>query len=204
MGSAVNAVVMPSSTRLVRKSSHKRCARCGKVVSSRALNCRRCGKKQRANPRTLLLLLAVAFIGSIFAVTGVMSVSYGRRRDVVGPLSATPGTPLTTASTAPAGDRISAVELWEQYSVNAAHADVRYKNKKVAVTGTVADVRRDYKGNLLLRLTTGDALETVRATVAYHDDSGWSIPTRGQIVSLRCTGGGVQIGSPLLESCLPL
>ena len=45
-----------------------------------------------------------------------------------------------------------------------AKADARFKNKDVAITGTVADVRRDYRGDLMLRLATGDALETVQLT----------------------------------------
>ena len=77
-------------------------------------------------------------------------------------------------------------------------------NKTFDVTGRVNDVRRDYRGEVLLRLTTGEALETVRAGLINHDDSGRSIPVRGQTVALRCRGAGMLIGSPVLEACVAL
>ena len=107
---------------------------------------------------------------------------------------------------APRGARsatLTAAELWALYNVDAAAADARFKGKPVAITGTVVDVRSDYRGNIMLRLSTGDALETVRASIVNHDDSGRSIPLRGQVVSLRCTGRGTLIGSPVLDSCTP-
>jgi hypothetical protein len=44
----------------------------------------------------------------------------------------------------------------------------------------------------------------VRATIVNRDDSGRSIPMRGQLVSLRCTGRGRLIGSPVLDGCKPI
>ena len=109
---------------------------------------------------------------------------------------------VAVAARDPSIPALSAAELWALYNIDDAKADARFKNKPVAITGTVADVRRDFHGDVMLRLATGETLETVRASIINHDDSGRTIPVRGQLVSLRCRGGGKLIGSPELEACL--
>jgi hypothetical protein len=191
---------MDDARRISRRASHRRCARCGKVVSRRALVCKRCGKKQRVNPRAALLGLAGLFLIALFGVATAnqrMPFGIGGKRLNPGPEPWSPYVAPRDATRA----TLTAAELWAQYNVDATSADARFKGKPVAVTGTVADVRQDYRGDVMLRLSTGDALETVRAAIVSHDDSGRSIPVRGQVVSLRCTGGGKLIGSPVLDNC---
>jgi hypothetical protein len=205
MQGSVDVVAHSGSTRIARKGGHRRCARCGKVSSSRALNCRRCGKKQRINPRLGLLVLAGVFLAGMFAVASAGShLPFDRFREgstipAVGEAPPARAVPVPTLGN---GESLTAAEIWEQYNLNAARADGRFKNKPLSVTGRVVDVRRDYGGNILLRLATGDALETVRATVVSRDDSGRAVPVRGQIVSLRCMGRGVLIGAPVLDACV--
>jgi tRNA_anti-like len=197
----MDALALPNVARATHKGSHRRCARCGKVVSSRALVCRRCGKKQRMNPRTTLLLLAGVFLIALFGVATVQQrFPFFRVRDVV---SSTPDpSPVALAPRAvTSGDLISATDLWGLYNIDASRADARFKNKSVSVTGVVADVRREFAGGIVLRLVAGESFETVRAIVVNRDYAPTSAPVRGQTVSLRCTGRGALIGSPLLEGC---
>jgi hypothetical protein len=198
-------MALSDPARISRRASHRRCARCGKVVTRRALVCRRCGKKQRINPRSTLLALAGLFLVGLFAVATINSqklpFGLGRGRATV---AAEAWSPFVVAARDPSHATLTAAELWSLYNVDSVRADARFKNKSVSVTGTVADVRRDYRGEFMLRLATGDPLETVRATIVSHDDSGRSIPVRGQLVSLRCTGGGKLIGSPVLDGCQPI
>jgi hypothetical protein len=198
-GACVDGFALEDAARISRRASHRRCARCGKVVSRRALVCRRCGKKQRINPRAALLGAAGLFLVALFAVATVnQRLPFGLGRRVsAGPEPWAPYAAPADRSRA----TLTAAELWALYNVDAASADARFKGKPVSVTGTVADVRRDYRGDVMLRLSTGDALETVRAAIVSHDDSGRSIPARGQVVSLKCTGRGKLIGSPVLDSC---
>ena len=202
-GANVDGIVLNDAVRVSRRASHRRCARCGKVVSRRALQCKRCGKKQRINPRSALLGVAGLFVIALFGVATAnqrIPFGLGGRRANAGPEPWAPYTaPRDTAHAT-----MTAAELWALYNDDSAAADARFKNKTVAITGTVADVRRDYRGDIMLRLSTGDALETVRAAIVNHDDSGRSIPIRGQVVSLQCTGRGKLIGSPVLDSCLPI
>jgi hypothetical protein len=203
----MDAVALPSVSRATHKGSHRRCARCGKVVSSRALVCRRCGKKQRMNPRTTLLFLAGMFLVALFGVATVSQrFPFLRARDVVASAaSPAPGaSALVAQRPATSGDLISATDLWGLYNLDAARADARFKNKPVSVTGVVADVRREFAGAIVLRLVAGESFETVRAVVVIRDYAPSSAPVRGQIVSLRCTGHGALIGSPLLDACVAI
>jgi hypothetical protein len=201
----VDALALSDVEKIHRRTSHRRCARCAKVVSRRAFVCRRCGKKQRLDPRGVMLALSGLFLLGLFAVATVnQRLPFGLGRSHVAVAAAESWSPFVVAGRDPTHTTLTASELWALYNVDDVKADARFKNKNVAVTGTVADVRRTYDGDVMLRLATGDALETVRATIVSHDDSGRSIPVRGQVVSLRCTGRGKLIGSPVLDACRPI
>lgn len=197
----VDVLAVPGSTRLSQSTGHRRCARCGKVVSRRALVCRRCGKKQRMNPRALMLLGAGVFLSGLFAVAWAgPRLPFGRLR---GEPAQPPATALVARSAGAAGT-ITAAELWAAYGADPVAADAKWKGKGVAITGTVVDVRRDFRGQTLVRLATGDALETVHASIVVRDADPRAVLTRGQTVSLACTGAGRAIGAPRLEACRPL
>jgi hypothetical protein len=171
-------------------------------VSRRAIVCRRCGKKQRVNPRTAMLFVSGLFLAALFGVATVAPhLPFGRRGASAAPIDWSPPAPVSRDPSIPS---LSAAELWTAYNGDVSKADARFLNKTFDITGRVNDVRRDFRGEVLLRLTTGEALETVRAALINHDDSGRSIPVRGQTVALRCRGAGTLIGSPVLESCVAL
>src|SRR5262245_60003309 len=48
--------------------SHRQCVKCGKLVSRAAYACRRCGKRQRLRPRTLLIALSGCLVAGMVAV----------------------------------------------------------------------------------------------------------------------------------------
>ena len=176
-------------------------------MSRRALVCRRCGKQQRINPRSAILGLAGLFLVGLFAVATAnqrlpFGLGLGRARATA--VATESWSPFVVAARDPSHATLTAAELWALYNVDNGKADARFKNKDVSVTGTVADVRRNFSGDYTVRLATGDALETVRATIVSHDDTGRDLPTRGQVVSLHCMGRGKLIGSPVLDTCKPI
>jgi hypothetical protein len=186
----------------LRRAGHRKCAKCGKVISLRALACRRCGKRQRVSPRTMMLGLGCAVMVGMFAVA-VMSgqMSSGRASELslgVGSAAApdaagAPGTPV----------RITAAGLLSAYQHDPTGADRIYKQKRVAVTGEVTAVpTRDFRGNVMLRLGMPDVLESVRATLAGSSSSVAVMVGKGQTISMVCTGEGALIGSPILRDCV--
>jgi hypothetical protein len=200
MKGAVEASVVSSAARLPRKSAHRRCGRCGKIVSRSVIWCKRCGKQQRMNPRSALLACAGFFLIGVFAVaTAGAKLPFAR---LMGRRAA--ASPAVQPALVAAGT-LTATELWDLYSLNAAKADALYKNKTFAITGRVAEVRRDFHNNLVLRLATEQPFETVRATVLNRsDERSHAMPNPGQTVALRCTGHGALIGSPILDACVPI
>ena len=103
-------------------ANHKQCVKCGKLVSRAAFVCRRCGKRQRIRPRTMLLVLSGCLVAAMFAVAGA-SALLTRIRDPpeAAPGVAEDGAPRRRCPRAiRPGDR---AELWAAYARDAAQAD---------------------------------------------------------------------------------
>jgi len=96
---------------------------------------------------------------------------------------------------------VSATELWMSYSRDAVGADRLYREHSVLVTGNIRSVERNYEGEMVVRLGTGDAFDTVNATFATRNDPVLSTLSKGHSVSLLCVGRGALMGAPLLGSC---
>jgi hypothetical protein len=96
---------------------------------------------------------------------------------------------------------VTATDLWMSYSRDAAGADRLYREHSIVVTGNVRSVERNYEGDVVVRLGTGDAFETVNATFATRNDPVLGALAKGHAVSLLCVGRGALMGAPLLGSC---
>ena len=96
---------------------------------------------------------------------------------------------------------VTATDLWMTYSRDAVAANHVYREHSVVVTGTVRSVERNYEGDMVVRLGTGDAFETVNATLATRNDPSLGTLAKGRPVSLLCVGRGTLMGAPLLGGC---
>jgi hypothetical protein len=65
----------------------------------------------------------------------------------------------------------------------------------------VRSIDRNYEGNMVVRLGTGDAFETVNGTLATRNDPALAGLAKGRAVSLLCVGRGALMGAPVLASC---
>lgn len=180
------------------RTNHKQCLKCGKLVSRGAFACRRCGKRQRIRPRTLMLALSGCLIGGMFAVA-----SAGALLTPAHPPESAPAWPKTEAapSIPKASTQVTASELWAAYARDQADADRQYRDRAVVVTGTVQSIERDFEGSMIARLSTGDAFETVNAKLATRNDPTLVGVMKGRPVSLLCVGRGVLLGAPQLGGC---
>jgi predicted nucleic acid-binding Zn ribbon protein len=190
-GAAVRRVPYPV------RENHKHCAKCGKLVSKMAYACRRCGKRQRVRPRTILLGLSACLMVGMFAVATAGALA-PRATEIYAAPGVTPGaTPTEPKATV----AVDAPALWLAYSHGSWEADRQFKDRPVLVTGTVRSVDRDFEGRMVVRLNTGDALETVNARMALRNDPAALAIVKGRSVSLACIGKGALIGAPLLGDC---
>ena len=107
----------------------------------------------------------------------------------------------TPAALAGPAHEISANALWMAYSRDAAGTDRSFRDRPVLVTGTIRSIDRDFGGRLLVRFNTGDAFETVNATMASRDNPTVIGTAKGRTLSLLCEGRGMLMGAPLLGGC---
>jgi len=178
--------------------THKQCAKCGKLLSRAAFACRRCGKRQRMRPRTMMLVLSGCLVAGMFVVASASALL-----TPVHPPETAPTWPKEAAApTMPkAAAEVTAPELWAAYSRNAREADRQFRDKSVLVTGIVRSLERDFEGSMVARLSTGDAYETVNAKLATRDDPTMVGVIKGRPVALLCVGRGTLLGAPQLASC---
>jgi len=176
----------------------RRCGKCGKLVSRAAYACRRCGKSQRVRPRMILLGLAAGLMVGMFAVASASAILPQAH-----PLEGAAPAPSVARGVAASSRalEIGATDLWIAYSRDAAGADRTYRDRSLTVTGIVRSVDRNYEGDMVVRLGTGDAFDTVNATFATRNDPGLSGLAKGRAVSLLCVGRGAMMGAPLLSGC---
>jgi ribosomal protein L40E len=180
------------------RSNHKQCMRCGKLVSRAAFACRRCGKRQRIRPRTMLLVLSGCLMAGMFAIASASALLTPPPQPETAPAwpktAAAPPIPKASAE-------VTASELWAAYGRDAHEADRQFRDKAVVVSGVVRSVDRDLEGSMIARLATGDAFETVNAKLATRTDPSLVGVTKGRSVSLICVGRGVLMGAPQLGGC---
>ena len=186
------------------RAHHKRCGKCGKLVSRAAFMCRRCGTRQRIKPRTIFLVLSVVLVAGLFAAAGVSGHVGPSRALEISVAAAAPGAP--TVDTVPAPDAagatsVTAGELWAAYVRDPVGADRRYRDRSLLVAGTVRSVDRDFDGRAMVRLLTGDPYESVNAKLATRSDATVTGMTKGKAVTLLCVGRGRLIGAPQLTGC---
>jgi hypothetical protein len=179
-------------------TNHKPCAKCGKLVSRAALACRRCGKRQRVRPRTMLLVLSCCLVAGMFAVATASALRPAPPAPETAPawpkMAAAPALPKASV-------QVTAAELWAAYARDPAGADRQFRDRSVAVTGLVQSIDRDFEGSMVARLSTGDAFETVNAKLATRNDPTMVGVIKGRPVSLLCVGRGALLGAPQLGGC---
>jgi hypothetical protein len=212
------------STAVVRQGSfrasplHKRCGKCGKLVSRSAFQCRRCGKRQRMSRKSLLLILSAGLMVAMFGAaalggSGPPSAGWtaaragGAPRDL-GAAAAVSGTKAGRGSVGPADTRdaarMTAAELWLAYAEDGAAADRRFRGRPIVVSGTVRAIERDFDGRPVVRFSTDDPLDTVNAKLATREDLSLRDLGKGRPASLGCVGRGALFGAPLLSDCFVL
>jgi hypothetical protein len=186
------------------RAHHKRCGKCGKLVSRAAFVCRRCGSRQRIKPRTILLVLSACLVAAMFAVAGAggLFAHANPPETAAGPHRPMAAMPEDLVPPDATGARpIAAAELWMAYVRDQVAANRQFKDRLLLVSGTVRSVERDFEGRPMVRLTTGDAYDSVNAKMATRRDLTSAGVRKGDAVTLLCVGRGSLIGSPQLTGC---
>jgi len=136
----------------------------------------------------VVLLLIIGFVGVSNSHHTGSSVAPENVSEVAEPVA-----PVALAVTAP--------KLWSDYHANEVAADNIYKGKELLVQGTVAEIRKDFTDSIVVELGTFNEFENVDAGVKDDYQSEAASLHKGQIITVRCEGGGMVVGSPVLRGC---
>lgn len=93
----------------------------------------------------------------------------------------------------------SSEDLFAAYHANEVSADAKYKGKTIIVSGVVQSVDKDAFGGVVVALATSNQFMPARAHTS--DAARAGSLTKGQRVNLRCIGGGMILGAPVLNDC---
>lgn len=93
---------------------------------------------------------------------------------------------------------VTARELAEEFRGNEVVAEQRFKGHRLAVDGTVSEIRTDFLGNAIVELRTSNMFLGVDARV---ERSVAARLARGNRVVLACECEGMVVGSPQLDEC---
>ncbi len=140
----------------------------------------------------MLLCLSAALLVGMFAVASASALlPQAHPGDV--PVAVKAPADLNRAAVTIPGrtPEVSATDLWMSYSRDAAGADRLYREHSVVVTGNIRSIERNYEGDIVVRLGTGDAFETVNATFATRNDPVLATLTKGHagLAALRGARG---------------
>lgn len=126
--------------------------------------------------------------------------SSGGNADASAGASATTESPA--AEPAEAVITVSAFELATAYDSNEAAADAKYKGKKLAVSGIVDSITKDVTDDTVIGLQGTNQFLSVHAEIDPSQEQKAITLTKGNSITLTCTGAGEIISAPRLEDCI--
>lgn len=97
--------------------------------------------------------------------------------------------------------KVSALKLFIDYQRNEVAADNIYKGRLLAVTGIVTSINKDMFDKVYVSLATPNQFMNVQAHLDGESESQAAALERGHGVTVICTGGGMILGSPMLQRC---
>lgn len=162
--------------------------------------------------------IAIGFLGvavSLFGSSSSRGVQFLRSTSVL------PSLPSSdTASTAPAEVAVltGPVTLWSAYAKNEVGADNDYRGKRLKLVAMVAAIRKDALDTIVVDIAASAPSTDERQdpfaglihkqVIEARFADGWAKTVgtfeRGDIAAIECTGMGLRMGVPMLNSCVVL
>ncbi|MDR3453567.1 MAG: TonB C-terminal domain-containing protein [Rhodoferax sp.] len=96
---------------------------------------------------------------------------------------------------------VDSARLFADYSANEVSADLKYKGHRLAVSGVVQSINKDITDDTYLKLATENEFMGIHADLKKQYVSQAASLTKGQPITVICTGAGLMIGSPMLKDC---
>jgi len=97
--------------------------------------------------------------------------------------------------------RLSATELYNEYSSNEVAADSKYQGKVVVVSGRVQSIGKDIMDNAYIVLGGGGFLDGVQCMFTEGQESSVARLSKGQQVVIKGEVAGRIVGNVLVNKC---
>jgi hypothetical protein len=178
------------------------CPACSKEVSDAAVSCPSCGHPFRVvTPQVVVAPPATP--KTSFATWGCLTIIVVM---IIGVLLGKPDAnesdkdTAADATAAPAGPplAVTSIFLSDAYDRNEVAADIQFKGKVLAVSGTVKDISKDFTNSTYISLQ-GAGFRTVNVYLVDGQEGAAAALTKGQDIVLTGIGGGVIVGSPVVR-----
>ena len=166
-----------------------KCTECGAEIAKSAKICPHCGHK-KGN----LLRKSFKIIGGLLVLIIVLgTIANGDKKRAVKPTVAVKDQPAIETNV---------IRLIDDYEANEIAADEKYKGKRVKLSGTVRDIKKDIGDNLYVIFNKGGRFD-FRGIQLFFDDSYTSSLAKlkkGQRISVNCRVKGLMM-NVILKDC---
>ena len=133
-------------------------------------------------------------LGSIILASFFLILAFGSTDD-------SESIEATSVANAAPDFRISAKELYSEYDANGVAADLKYKGKILAVTGTVDNIDKDIMDDIYVTLEGDDFIGSIQCFFADSHVGEAASLRKGQTLTIKgqCNG---QLMNVLLKGCV--
>lgn len=97
--------------------------------------------------------------------------------------------------------QVSSVAYFNKYKENEVAADEMYKSRNLEVTGTVESINKDFTDDIYINLAVSD-FETVKCNISPDNIKPPAEIKKGQKITVKGRGGGMIIGTPIIDNCI--
>ncbi|WP_302476318.1 OB-fold protein [Pandoraea communis] len=146
----------------------------------------------------------VLSVGWIVAIAVYVAATPAPYSDAEADAASAPRTSEVKSAQAPVQQtymKVSLSKLAEDYEANEVAADIKYKGKLLEITGRVQSIDKDAFDGISIALATSNEFMPARASVDKSLEATAAQLTKGQTITVRCKGGGLLVGSPILRNC---
>lgn len=153
--------------------------------------------------KTSPAVVVLGIFGGILLLGIVSATLHGSPSSTSNTSTTRSGSTSSTTRSSRSGPAVTvgAAQLWTDYQNNEVAADEKYKGRLLLVTGTIASIDKDAFDNMVVRLQSPNQFMNVHAKLEDSEKSEAARLSKGQKVTVKCEGGGMIIGSPMLRDC---
>lgn len=180
-------------------------------MSTAASACPKCGAPSNSVPASTpvkkksKIVTFLKVIGGIWLAIVVIGIIAGsthsstKSDSPIAPDAPAPAIEHATAEQKESTITVDSSTLSAEYKANEVAADLKYKGKRLTVTGTVASINKDFTDSVWVGLSTDNEFMPIHAE-GFRPSQVAELK-KGDRIQITCTGAGMFVGDPFLKNC---